>query len=263
MNYIKRIFENRFKKTTCPRCLGKGLVDQKDINRCKRELLWTPGLCNYCNRTGKVTQHQINNVSVDDPFYPKLMDMDPEKKELLIYLTESEVKKARKKKEQPEVAEEPYYEINFNDKPEGNHNYGLHKKGFFYNDENYGEVEDKKGTLLGFYENLDDAKLALEQADINTFRKLKGTSAVDFFFDSPNYDEVFQKIEAYYKEEYNLSIKDKYYFDLPKQMNNKQALAIMDILKFSFHTIVEYEDPMNINLDSFPEFEIGDYNEFE
>ena len=39
----------------CPRCLGKGHVDDKDIQRLKRELFWRPGpVCAYCNGDKKV-----------------------------------------------------------------------------------------------------------------------------------------------------------------------------------------------------------------
>lgn len=46
----------------CPRCMGKGLVDEKDIKRLDRELFWEPGKCAYCLGTGKVSQKTIDNM---------------------------------------------------------------------------------------------------------------------------------------------------------------------------------------------------------
>lgn len=47
---------NLFKKPTekCPRCLGKGFVDNNDIERLDKKLVWNPGKCAYCNGLGKV-----------------------------------------------------------------------------------------------------------------------------------------------------------------------------------------------------------------
>jgi serine/threonine protein kinase len=50
----------------CPRCLGKGHVDKKDIKRLKRELEWMPGTCAYCDGTGKVDDEMLQSTNVDD-----------------------------------------------------------------------------------------------------------------------------------------------------------------------------------------------------
>lgn len=49
----------------CPRCLGKGKVDQEDIIRLKKELYWAPGKCAYCNGIGKVPPGRIETLSAD------------------------------------------------------------------------------------------------------------------------------------------------------------------------------------------------------
>ncbi|WP_306639949.1 hypothetical protein [Sanyastnella coralliicola] len=43
-----------FKTKPCPRCLGKGSVDDADIKRLNAELLWLPGMCAYCEGKGVV-----------------------------------------------------------------------------------------------------------------------------------------------------------------------------------------------------------------
>lgn len=56
------------KKTTpveCPRCLGKGFVNEADIRRLKMELKWRPGSCAYCSGTGKVSEEQLEKIPVD------------------------------------------------------------------------------------------------------------------------------------------------------------------------------------------------------
>jgi serine/threonine protein kinase len=50
----------------CPRCLGKGHVDKKDIKRLKRELEWMPGPCAYCDGTGEVDDEMLQSTNADD-----------------------------------------------------------------------------------------------------------------------------------------------------------------------------------------------------
>ena len=52
MDFIKSLFNS--KKIECPRCLGKGEVDEKDLKRLDRELFWGTGPCAYCNGVGIV-----------------------------------------------------------------------------------------------------------------------------------------------------------------------------------------------------------------
>lgn len=63
MNFISRIFRRNM--VDCPRCLGKGHVDEEDIKRLKKELFWAPGKCAYCNGIGKVPPDRIEKISAD------------------------------------------------------------------------------------------------------------------------------------------------------------------------------------------------------
>ena len=58
---------NLFQKPTekCPRCLGKGFVDNSDIERLNKELEWGIGKCVYCFGKGKVNKQTISNIPVD------------------------------------------------------------------------------------------------------------------------------------------------------------------------------------------------------
>src|SRR5277367_3216758 len=69
MNFIKRLF-NRLPKATveCPRCLGKGNVDQDDIKRLGQELRWKPGKCAYCKGAGRADVNLIGRVAPDEAY---------------------------------------------------------------------------------------------------------------------------------------------------------------------------------------------------
>jgi hypothetical protein len=49
---------------TCPRCLGKGNVDNADIKRLSMEHSWMSGWCLYCNGSGSVNVNKITEVSI-------------------------------------------------------------------------------------------------------------------------------------------------------------------------------------------------------
>ncbi len=78
------IFKFLFKKSDleCPRCLGKGFVDQEDIRRLNRQLKWVPAPCAYCNASGTTTPEMLANVPVDTSY-------------LTIDLPESEIEKIK------------------------------------------------------------------------------------------------------------------------------------------------------------------------
>lgn len=63
-----------FKRTTaspaitCPRCQGKGHVDEADIIRLNRQGEWKPGRCAYCNGSGTVDEQLPERVSVDSRY---------------------------------------------------------------------------------------------------------------------------------------------------------------------------------------------------
>ena len=48
----------------CPRCLGKGHVDQADILRLGMETAWAPGPCLYCRRRGNVSEQYARKHDV-------------------------------------------------------------------------------------------------------------------------------------------------------------------------------------------------------
>lgn len=70
MSFLKNLFSssNKSDKVECPRCLGKGYVDQADIIRLKRELKWLPGSCAFCNGTGKVPPGRTELVPADTTY---------------------------------------------------------------------------------------------------------------------------------------------------------------------------------------------------
>jgi hypothetical protein len=65
-------------KIQCPRCLGKGYVDKKDIKRLNKEHYWAPGPCAYCEGIGSVTSDLINSVGVDEAYLT--VDLNPEER---------------------------------------------------------------------------------------------------------------------------------------------------------------------------------------
>lgn len=65
MNFLNRFFKRSNDEVTCPRCLGKGHVDENDIKRLKKEMQWLPGNCAYCNGLKTVAASMVNTVPVD------------------------------------------------------------------------------------------------------------------------------------------------------------------------------------------------------
>lgn len=63
MKFFNRIFRKNW--ITCPRCLGKGHVDQQDITRLKMEIFWKSGKCAYCKGNGIVPPEGPQRVSPD------------------------------------------------------------------------------------------------------------------------------------------------------------------------------------------------------
>jgi hypothetical protein len=64
----------------CPRCLGKGYVDEQDIKRLKQELRWQPGTCAYCNAKGKVDPLLPGTVPADTSYLTTDLSKDERKK---------------------------------------------------------------------------------------------------------------------------------------------------------------------------------------
>ena len=126
----------------------------------------------------------------------------------------------------------------------------IHKKGFFYTDESF-EDEGVLGKIVNTFDNLEAAKAAKLEADIKSLQRLKGDNVVDFFFHAPNYNAVYEQLENYYKQEFNLEIQDKYYFSFPPKISKEQAAKFLEILNTSFHDIVEYSDEEKLNPSDF------------
>lgn len=68
MSLFGWLFKKKNNTIECPRCLGKGHVDQADIKRLKMELQWRPGRCAYCNGIGTVLPSMVDNVAVDEAY---------------------------------------------------------------------------------------------------------------------------------------------------------------------------------------------------
>ena len=60
----------------CPRCMGKGYIDDTDINRLNRNNYWLSGSCLYCKGTGKVEKSFADKVDVADMFYGRNISND-------------------------------------------------------------------------------------------------------------------------------------------------------------------------------------------
>ena len=63
MNWLTQLF--RRETTVCPRCLGKGQVDEEDIRRLKMEAYWGSGKCAYCNGRGRVSPTHVQAIKPD------------------------------------------------------------------------------------------------------------------------------------------------------------------------------------------------------
>jgi len=56
MSFFSRLFKinESSEQLTCPRCLGKGNMDNDDIVRLKQKGKWRPGVCIYCSGSGSI-----------------------------------------------------------------------------------------------------------------------------------------------------------------------------------------------------------------
>jgi len=128
----------------------------------------------------------------------------------------------------------------------------IHKIGFFYTDEAFSPVpvEEFKGSVVSVFSNLEVAKEAKIKADVVSLQNCSDwiSSATDFFLYAEDYDAIFDKVESYYKSEFNLKIEDKHYFDLPKTMTDQQAQHLIELMYVTFHQIIEYPDDVIITI---------------
>lgn len=67
MGFFSRLFRKAdpSNQITCPRCLGKGHVDQDDIIRLNQQGKWRTGTCAYCKGTGEVNKEILAKVAPD------------------------------------------------------------------------------------------------------------------------------------------------------------------------------------------------------
>ncbi|CAI2765987.1 hypothetical protein [Flavobacterium collinsii] len=137
----------------------------------------------------------------------------------------------------------------------------IHKRGFFYTDEAFELAEGELGSIVGTFNNLDEAKIEKLKQDIISIEYFGGMNVVDFFFYNDNYDEIYEKFEVFFRSEFNLEIEDKYCFDFPDAISFEQAEKIYEILNITFHDIVEYDDDVVLNPDDFnlEESELGEF----
>lgn len=68
MRLLDWLFKRKDQTVFCPRCLGKGHVDDADIKRLNMELRWAPGACAYCNGKGKVAPAVLDTVAVNEAY---------------------------------------------------------------------------------------------------------------------------------------------------------------------------------------------------
>lgn len=66
MSFLSKLFTNN--NIPCPRCLGKGQVDQHDIQRLKKELYWKPGTCALCNGKRAIDPKILSAVTEDETY---------------------------------------------------------------------------------------------------------------------------------------------------------------------------------------------------
>ncbi|MFN0203769.1 MAG: hypothetical protein ACKVTZ_19735 [Bacteroidia bacterium] len=87
---------NDFQQETCPRCLGKGHVDDLDIKRLKRELEWNSGGCAYCQGLGSVSIEMIRNVAADEEYL--VLNLDERSRTRFLNKNPDELRKAAQQK---------------------------------------------------------------------------------------------------------------------------------------------------------------------
>jgi hypothetical protein len=115
----------------------------------------------------------------------------------------------------------------------------IHKKGFFYTDDSWEDV-NAKGTVVSIFDTLEEAKAEKINQDILSTQKLAGYRCEEFYLSSNRFDEIDKKVQAFIEAEYNLKMDRD--FLLPGNLSFSKAEELMNIMEFSFHDIVEYTD---------------------
>jgi hypothetical protein len=128
--------------------------------------------------------------------------------------------------------------------------YVIHKAGFWYTDEGY-KMEQEKGTVWAITKSLDEAKAIKRREDIKSLKGTTDISPFEFIPNDDNFDDIYEKLQAYYNTTLGVSTNDRTYIALTKNLSDEQAAQILSIIGVSFHTIVEYGDDEVINPDDF------------
>ena len=123
----------------------------------------------------------------------------------------------------------------------------VHKKAFYYTDEAFTEDSTQKGSLIGVFSSLEEARKNKHKVDISSMQKNAGEQFLDFFFYHKNHQQAFQQLQRFYLQNWAIELQE---FDLEDLLipttNFQQAEELLNILQLSFHDIVEYPDDVNI-----------------
>lgn len=133
--------------------------------------------------------------------------------------------------------------------------YVIHKISFFFTDESLIKLpeEEVKGSVVKIFNDLEEAKKEKQEMDLRSMQNLAGNSLSDFLDIDEDNSEILEKLQLFYKSEFNLDIDTKDYIEFPNAISTQQAKQFLDILNITFHNIVEYDD--NEDPNDFEKFE--------
>ncbi|WP_276379354.1 hypothetical protein [Flavobacterium sp. H4147] len=133
--------------------------------------------------------------------------------------------------------------------------YVIHKISFFFTDESLIKLpeEEVKGSVVKIFNDLEEAKKEKQEMDLHSMQNLAGNSLSDFLDIDEDNSEILEKLQLFYKSEFNLNIDPNRYFEFPSVITEQQAKQFLDILHITFHNIVEYDDDEDPN--DFEKFE--------
>jgi hypothetical protein len=140
--------------------------------------------------------------------------------------------------------------------------YVIHKKCFYYDDSFFQPTKgNSKGSVVGIFNDLEEAKKAKIMHDITSMQRLSGVNAVDYFpSDQVKYHKSFKEFIAFYKAEFGVDIYGHHEIYLPGPMSIDHAKSFLEMMFITFHDIVEYGDEEDIPED--PDFSEGELMEY-
>jgi hypothetical protein len=138
--------------------------------------------------------------------------------------------------------------------------YVVHKIGFFFNDDNF-EIGQEKGNITAITRSLEEARAIKFKADIESMKAQADNNAKIFFWEKPNNEEIYRKLNDYCVSEFGMDISQTLWHLLPPKINDAQAAQFLSIMELTFHTIVEYNDEEVIDPAAF-ELNSSDYSWF-